>query len=128
MNDIEKTTIERVNSGKRMRRRRRFMSVYALIVLLLVVFAGVVASLTILFKVNEIIISGESDTYTYMEVVNAAGIRAGDNLIRMDTEDNANNILDSLLLVEEADVDKVFPSTIKIHVSQCIAAGERYSA
>ena len=122
MNDIEKTTIERVNSGKRMRRRRRFMSVYALIVLLLVVFAGVVASLTFLFKVNEIIISGESDTYTYMEVVNAAGIRAGDNLIRMNTEDNADNILDTLLLVEEADVDKVFPSTIKIHVSQCIPA------
>ncbi|MBO4876973.1 MAG: FtsQ-type POTRA domain-containing protein [Ruminococcus sp.] len=122
MNDIEKTTIERVNSGKRMRRRRRFMSVYALIVLLLVVFAGVVASLTFLFKVNEIIISGESDTYTYMEVVNAAGIRAGDNLIRMNTDDNEKNITDTLLLVEEADVDKIFPSTIKIHVSQCIPA------
>jgi len=122
MNDIEKTTIERVNSGKRMRRRRRFMSVYALIVLLLVVFAGVLASRTFLFKVNEIIISGQSDTYTYMEVVNAAGIRAGDNLISMDTAKNAQNILDSLLFVEEADVDKMFPSTIKIHVTQCVPA------
>lgn len=122
MNDIEKTTIQRVNSGKRMRRRRRFMSVYALVVLLLVVFAGALASLTFLFKVNEIIISGESDTYTYMEVVDAAGIRAGDNLIRMDTSINEQSIEDSLLFVEEAKVDRVFPSTIKIHVSQCIPA------
>ena len=64
MNDVEKTNIERKNSGKRMRRRRRMMSVYTVVVILLVLTVGVTMCFTFLFNIDEIVISGESETYT----------------------------------------------------------------
>ena len=122
MNDVEKTNIERKNSGKRMRRRKRKMSMYAFVVIA-VVFAGVVsASLTFLFTVDNIVISGESETYTYMEIINASGINAGDNLIRLNAKEAERRILDSMLYVETADITKDYPSTLRVNVTRCIPA------
>ena len=122
MNDIDKTNIERKNSGKRIRRRKRMMSVYVTVVMLLVATLGVTLCFTFLFNVDEIIISGESETYTYMEIVEASGIRAGDNLLRLDTKKSEEQILDQLLYVETANVDRDFPSKLRIHVTRCIPA------
>lgn len=122
MNDVEKTNIERKNSGKRMRRRRRMMSVYTVVVILLVLTVGVTMCFTFLFNIDEIVISGESETYTYMEIVEASGIHAGDNLLRLDYKKAEQRILDSLLYVETADVDRDFPSTLRIKVTRCIPA------
>ncbi|MBO7395301.1 MAG: FtsQ-type POTRA domain-containing protein [Ruminococcus sp.] len=122
MNDVEKTNIERKNSGKRMRRRRRMMSVYTVVVILLVLTVGVTMCFTFLFNIDEIVISGESETYTYMEIVEASGIHAGDNLLRLDYKKAEQRILDSLLYVETATVDRDFPSTLRITVTRCIPA------
>ncbi len=122
MNDVEKTNIERKNSGKRMRRRRRMMSVYTVVVILLVLTVGVTMCFTFLFNIDEIVISGESETYTYMEIVEASGIHAGDNLLRLDYKKAEQRILDSLLYVETAKVDRDFPSTLRITVTRCIPA------
>ena len=122
MNDVEKTNIERQNSGKRMRRRKRMMSVYALVVVLLVATFGITMCFTFLFNIDEIVISGESDTYTYMEIVEASGISVGDNLFRIDTEKSEQKILDDLLHVETAEVHRDFPSTLRIRVTRCVPA------
>ena len=122
MNDVEKTNIERKNSGKRMRRRRRMMSVYTVVVILLVLTVGVTMCFTFLFNIDEIVISGESETYTYMEIVEASGIHAGDNLLRLDYKKAQQRILDQLLYVETAKVDRDFPSTLRITVTRCIPA------
>ena len=122
MYDIDKTEINRLNSERRERRRDRFFSLYALAVVILAAIALAIASLTFLFKVNEIIISGESDNYTYMEVIEASGILAGDNLIRMDTSEKEQNITKKLLYVEEAEIHKKFPATITVNVTKCIPA------
>ena len=122
MNDVEKTNIERKNSGKRMRRRRRMMSVYTVVVILLVLTVGVTMCFTFLFNIDEIVISGESETYTYMEIVEASGIHAGDNLLRLDYKKAEQRILDQLLYVETAKVDRDFPSTLRITVTRCIPA------
>lgn len=122
MNDVEKTNIERTNSGKRMRRRRRMMSAYAFIVIILVVTVGVTMCLTFLFNVEKIVVSGESEDYTVMQIVEASEVKAGDNLIRLDTKKAERNILDKLTNVESASVNKDFPSTLKINVTRCIPA------
>lgn len=122
MNDVEKTNIERKNSGKRMRRRRRMMSVYVFIVIALVLTAGVTISLTFLFNVDEIVVSGESNDYTALQIAEASKVKAGDNLIRLDTEKAEKNILRRLTYVESASVDKDFPSTLRINVTRCIPA------
>ena len=85
MKDIEKTSVDRVNSRKRMRRRRRFMNVYIIIVLVLVAVIGFAASYTFLFNIGEITVSGESDMYSAEQIVDASGIHEGDNLLRLDS-------------------------------------------
>lgn len=105
-----------------MRRRKRMMSLYVFLVMLLVLTVGVTACFTFLFNVDEIVVSGESDSYTYMQIVEASGISAGDNLLRMDTDKAEKAILDSLLNVETAEVNRDFPSTLRIHVTRCIPA------
>lgn len=122
MNDVEKTNIERKNSGKRMRRRRRMMSVYTVVVILLVLTVGVTMCFTFLFNIDRIVVSGESVTYTSLEIVEASGIHAGDNLFRIDRKKAEQRILDQLLYVETASVDRDFPSTLRIKVTRCIPA------
>lgn len=122
MKDVEKTNVQRENSSKRMRRRRRKMNLYGLIVVLLVLTVGITISYTFLFNISEIRVGGESDQYTAEEIVNASGISKGDNLLRLNTRKSEQNILDTLLYIETADVDRDFPSSLEITVSKCIPA------
>ena len=122
MKDVEKTNVERQNSRKRLRRRGRNMNLYGLAVLLLVITAGITISYTFLFNISEIRVSGESDMYTAEEIVDASGIHEGDNLLRLDAEKSQQQILDKLLYVETASVNRDFPSSLDIKVTKCIPA------
>ncbi|MBR1591673.1 MAG: FtsQ-type POTRA domain-containing protein [Ruminococcus sp.] len=120
MNDVEKTSIERNNSVRRTSRRKRKMSIYILAVILLVITVGITLCFTFMFNIDQIIISGESDTYTPMNIVEASGISIGDNLFRIDAAETEAKIHSELLNVEEVEVRKKFPASISIHVTRCI--------
>ena len=120
MNDVEKTNIERVNSGKRMRRRRRMMNVYVFTVVIIVLTVGITMCFTFLFNIDKIIVSGESEDYTSLQIVEASEINAGDNMLRLNAKKAAQNILDKLTYVETAEVGRDFPSTLRITVTRCI--------
>ena len=122
MKDVEKTSVERKNSRKRIRRRKRMMNVYGLVGLLLAITAGITISYTFLFNISEIRVSGESDMYSAEEIVVASGIKEGDNLLRLDTKKSEQRILDELLYVETAKVERDFPSSLEITVTRCIPA------
>ena len=122
MKDVEKTSVERQNSRKRIRRRQRWTNVYGLVVILLVLTVGITISYTFLFNINEIRVSGQSDMYSAEEIVEASGINKGDNLLRLDCEKSEQRILDKLLYVETAVVDRDFPSSLDITVTKCIPA------
>ena len=122
MKDVEKTSVERQNSRKRLRRRQRWTNVYGLVVLLLVLTIGITISYTFLFNISEIRVTGQSDMYTAEEIVAASGINEGDNLLRLDCKKSANRILNELLYVETADVKRKFPSSLEISVTRCIPA------
>lgn len=122
MKDVEKTNVERKNSRKRTRRRSRWNNLYGLAVVLIVLTVGITISYTFLFNLNEIRVSGESDMYSAEEIVTAAGIEKGDNLLRLDEEKSEAQILDKLLYVETATVSKKFPSAVEIKVTRCIPA------
>ena len=98
------------------------MNVYGLVVILLVITAAVTISYTFLFNVDKIKVSGESDMYTAEDIVNASGIRKGDNLLRMKSEESEQAILDKLLYVETAEISKKFPTSVEINVTRCIPA------
>lgn len=129
MKDVSKTIINRKNSGKRIRRRQRRMNLYIAVVFVLVVVIGLAMSCTFLFNIENrvvIVISGDSgDTEEEAqrkgdEVAEHSGIRKGDNLLRVNTEKSAAKILDEVLFVETADIDRNFPSTLEIKVTYCV--------
>ena len=120
MKDIEKTSVDRVNSRKRIRRRRRPVNAYIVIVLVLAAVMGFAASYTFLFDISEIRVSGESDMYSAEEIVEKSGIKRGDNLLRIDVEKRRDSILENLLYVETAEVVRDFPSSLEIKVTKCI--------
>lgn len=122
MKDVEKTNVERNNSRKRTRRRSRWNNLYGLAVVLIVLTVGITICYTFLFNLSEIRVSGESDMYSAEEIVTAAGIKKGDNLLRLDTEKSEKQILDKLLYVETAKISKKFPSSVEIKVTRCIPA------
>lgn len=122
MKDVEKTKVDRKNSRKRLRRRTRKMNLYILVVLILALTTGITISYTFLFNITEIRVSGESDMYTAEEIVAASGINEGDNLLRLNTKKSAQKILDELLYVETAKVDRDFPSSLNITVTKCVPA------
>lgn len=122
VNDVDKSNIERQNSGKRIRRRKRMNPVYVFVVIVLVLTVGITMCFTFLFNIEQIVISGESENYTSLQIVEASGIRAGDNMLRLDTKKAAQKILDELLYVETAEIKRDFPSTLKIYVSRCVPA------
>lgn len=126
MKDVEKTNVERNNSRKRIRRRRRWNNLYGLAVILLVLTVGITICYTFLFNISEIRVSGESDIYSAEEIVSASGINQGDNLLRLDSEECEKMILDKLLYVETADISKKFPSSIEIKVTRCVPAFNIY--
>lgn len=120
MKDVNKTQVKRDNSKRRMRRRKRNMSLYTFIVVMLVLIAGVTVSYTFLFNISEIRVKGESDRYTAEEIVAASGISKGDNLLRLNVKKSEQRILDELLYVETAVVDRDFPSSLEITVTKCV--------
>ena len=129
MKDVEKTNIERGNSGKRMRRRRRNMNIYIAVVLAIALVAFMTMSYTFLFNIQNmvvIVLSGEdSDSKEESdrkgnEVAEASGIKIGDNLLRINTEKSAESILEKVLFVEKAEVNRSFPSTLEIKVDYCV--------
>ncbi len=120
MKDVKKTQVERDNSKKRLRRRKRKMSLYTFIVVSLVLIAGASASYTFLFNINEIRVSGESDRYTAEQIVAASGIQKGDNLLRLNVKKSEQKILEELIYVETALVDRDFPSSLEIKVTKCV--------
>lgn len=122
MKDVEKTNVERDNSRKRMRRRSRKMSIYGFIVAAFVIAGGLAISYTFLFNISEIRVSGESDVYSAEEIVAASGINEGDNLLRMNTKKSEKLILEKLLYVETAVVDRDFPTSVEIKVTRCVPA------
>lgn len=119
MRDVVKTDINRVQNSKRKRRRQRNNSIYYLLVLLLVLGVGITLSLTLLFNISEIEVVGQS-RYQIDEVTAATGLSKGDNLVKADVNEVHDNIMATLMYVDEVRVKKKFPDKMIIEVKPSV--------
>lgn len=115
MRDVVKTNVKRPNSSKRLRRRRRNMSAYYFLVIMLVAGVGLSLSMTFLFNVKEIRVSGATQ-YSVEEIVNASQVYAGDNMVRMKSNEVKSKILSSLIYIEDIEIKKAFPDALELSV------------
>ncbi|MCM1577543.1 MAG: FtsQ-type POTRA domain-containing protein [Ruminococcus sp.] len=91
---------------------------------LLFLFAAcimLILSTTLLFNVENVNVTGASN-YTAEEIIEASGIKAGDNLVRMTSEKMADKIEDQLVYIENAEITRAFPDTLVINVEASVPA------
>lgn len=98
------------------KKKRKKKTVTALIIILMVsVIISCILSLTVFFKIENISVTG-NDTYTAEEILTAAEINKGDNLILLNGKKISERLQILLPFVEKIEVKKTFPETLKIIV------------
>ena len=78
-------------------------------------------STTVFFNVEHITVEGASN-YTAEEIIEASGIKAGDNLVRTSTDKCGSEIENRLVYIEKAKVTRSFPNTMVITVEASVPA------
>lgn len=79
----------------------------------------VILSMTVLFKIDTVVITGASD-YTTDEILTACEIQGGENLIRTSMKKSAEKIESRLIYVEKAELKRKFPSTLEINITPAV--------
>lgn len=105
-----------VQNGRR--RRKRNMSLYYGTVAFFVLVIFAVLSLTVFFKVENIIVYGSS-VYAAEEIAEASDIRGGENMLRKNMGKAEKRVVSELIYVEEAEIKRKLPSSVEIWVSPC---------
>lgn len=104
---------------KRKKRRRRRGSLGRLLrpLSILLTAVAVVAALTMFFKVGTVEVVGNS-RYQASEVIAATGVELGDNLVLLDKYRIARRVYTELPYISEARINRKFPSTLLVEVTE----------
>ena len=108
------------------RRRGRFSGLYKLLSVLIVA-AAVAVACVVFFRVNSIEVTGNV-RYTAAEVIEASGIRMGDNLVALPRSRISASIRAQLPYVESVAIRKVLPDGVVLKVKERVAAASVNSA
>lgn len=101
---------------KRLRQVQRNRRIFATFVLLTVVLVSVVAlSLTVFFKIDTIIIKGDS-RYEVSQIEEASGIKKGENLFLISVSSSQENIQNKLPYISKAVITRRLPSSVIIEI------------
>ncbi|MBR6736616.1 MAG: FtsQ-type POTRA domain-containing protein, partial [Oscillospiraceae bacterium] len=103
-------------ANTRKRRSKRRYTLYYLLAFVLVVAVGLVMSLTVFFEITTINVSGNT-MYADNEIIALSGIMTGDNLIRVPARKIESKIVESYPYIKTADVKRVLPDSVTIHIT-----------
>ena len=103
--------------SRRRRRRGGFTFLYKLLSVL-VICGVIVAALTLFFRVDAIVVTGQR-TYTEAEIQAAAGVEIGDNLYLLNKHEVAARIVKTLPYIESIRINRKLPDTLLISVQEC---------
>lgn len=106
----------------RRRRKRRRAVLFYIAMFLFVVVAAVTLSLTVLFKIDTIQVTGSS-RYPAQQIVSVSGIVQGENLFLAKTKEAGAAIESQLPYIKTATVSRRLPATIVIYVEDDTASG-----
>ena len=113
---------------RKIRRRRIKIFLFFLTVMLIAVLA--VLSVTVFFPIEQITVSG-SEKYTAEQILEAANIKKGDNLLRAKADAGVLN--KKLPYIEKVEISRRLPATLNIKVKDaaeyaCFKADDKYYA
>ncbi len=113
--NVKKIEMSSDKNGRRKRQRRKNMIGYYILVIFLALAIGASLSVTLLFNIKEITISGTS-IYENHDVISASGISAGDNLVRLSKENARTRILDTMTYIDDVIIKKNFPDKVYMEI------------
>ncbi|MCD7873381.1 MAG: FtsQ-type POTRA domain-containing protein [Clostridiales bacterium] len=96
-------------------------AIISFVLILVLLAAGIILSLTVFFKTEVISVSG-SGIYSDEEIKSASDIKAGENLILLNSDSIKDLISTELPYIYSVSVKKVLPKTVKITVTDATAA------
>ena len=117
---------QRRHTRRPRRRRGRFGGLYKALSILLAA-AAVVLACVVFFRVNSVEVMGNV-RYTAEEIIEASGIRIGDNLVGLSRSRVSAAICTKLPYVENVSIKKVLPDGVVLKVSERVAAASVESA
>lgn len=97
-------------------KRGRFGFLYKLLSVLAICVVIVIA-LTLFFRVDTITVTGE-DRYSESDIIEATGLRAGDNLFLLNKYAIAEDLLKKLPYIAEVRINRILPDTLTIDVTE----------
>ena len=110
--------VKRLNEKKRRRRKKR-AAVFAVIFLFLSVIVFWILTQTVLFPIEQIVITGNS-MYSVEEIADASLIKAGDKIFAVSEKQINNNITHTLPYVKTVDLKRTSFSSIKLSVTETV--------
>ena len=105
------------------RRRRGSLGPLLRVLSVLLTAVAVVAALTLFFKVDQVVVSGNS-RYSAEEVIEVSGVEQGDNLILMDKYHIAEKLYTELPYITEVRINRKLPDVLMVEVveTEAVAA------
>lgn len=97
------------------RRKVRRIMVYILIVLGFLL-AGLILSLTVLFKTEKIDVKIEDNFYSAQEIISASGLHYQDNIFMSDKSGAEKKLLEKFPYIKDVKIKAIIPDTININV------------
>ncbi len=95
---------------------------YTLYFILAAIVVGVVMAIlsnTVLFKCSSIEVTGTT-RYSADEIIAAAGVKTGDNLLHVNAEKAAENVMNAFAFIDKAEVKKNYPTKIVVEITEAI--------
>ena len=100
------------------RRRGGHFGVLYKLLSVLVICAAIVAALTLFFRVDTVVITGQ-ERYTEQEILDATGIQKGDNLYLLNKNTVVSGMVAALPYLEDIRINRKLPDTLLIEVKEC---------
>lgn len=97
------------------RRKFRRILVYVLIVLGFLL-AGLILSLTVLFKTEKIEVKVEDNFYSSQEIIAASGLHYQDNIFTSDKSGAEKKLLEKFPYIKDVNIKAIIPDTINIDI------------
>jgi len=105
--------------ARKRRRRAGKRTLHYLLLLIIMLGAGATLFMTVLFQIEEIIVTG-ADRYADDEVIEVSGIETGENLLRLNTGRAADEILAAFPYIASVSVERRFPHRVELVITQYI--------
>ena len=117
--NAQRTPQEKVKQQNKKRRLKKKVrrALYAVMLILLVALIIVALSLTVLFKIDTINITG-NEKYTTQQITAVLPIDKGKNLFMADTKGAKEKLETNLPYIYNAEIKRKFPSTINVAITE----------